>query len=62
MQCDSIFTFKWNLISKKSNFLSSINNQLVVTGSAQQHRAEVFEKSKLKIVMVKQNGQVILFR
>jgi len=52
MQCDSIFTFKWNLISKKSNFLSSIN-QLIVTGSAQQHRAEVFEKSKLKIIMVR---------
>jgi hypothetical protein len=45
MQCHSIFTFKWNLISKKSNFLSSIN-QLIVTGSAQQHRAEIFEKSK----------------
>jgi hypothetical protein len=29
-------------------------NQLIVTGSAQQHRAEVFEKSKLKIIMVRQ--------
>jgi len=47
MQCHSIFTFKWNLISKKPNFLSSIN-QLIVTGSAQQHRAEIFKKIKIE--------------
>jgi hypothetical protein len=47
MQCYSIFTFKWNLISKRSKFLSSIN-QLIVTGTAQQHRAEVFENIKIE--------------
>jgi hypothetical protein len=56
MQCHSISTFKWNLISKKSKFLSSIN-QLIVTGSAQQHRAEIKKKNQnLKIIMVRQNG------